>query len=58
MYFYTNMGRRVENESSDAVCALLYAGEEVHDRRTKTKDNIVHATKNFVVNALRKKMSE
>ena len=27
--FYTNMGRRVENESSDAICQLLYRGEQI-----------------------------
>lgn len=30
-FFYTNMGRRVENESSDAVASLLYKGEKVFD---------------------------
>lgn len=52
------MGRRVENESSDAVCALLYKGEEVYDRRTQEKDNIIMNTKNAMESMLKSKMRE
>lgn len=31
MFFYSYMGRRVENASSDAICNILYKGDEIHD---------------------------
>ena len=54
--FYTHMGRRVENETSDAICQLLYQGEEVADSHLDRTCNMLFSTKNFMIGLMKKEL--